>query len=304
MPQINVDHIKEQHRRRGWTQEDAADAIGISREQFGKHLRSGKTEIEVNGKTAEGYARAFGCSVEELGQPPKVEGDLPEGMRMVRVPMDHSEVLQLEFASLRYNTEPHIILRMAAATFAYAAEANLKERRDKLQSVKGAVQDLWESEDLMLNGARASAGELTEEISKEMASIEAMDLPGEMIRHPEDRSFRAKGMGHFAAFLSRSISAWAPDILEGESDADLDRIFEDQIAEVCGGDRVARFALLRGDVSLQDALEVPESERVSFLRRRCSPETQAEIKKHDERLAAFRKILDGYEAELGGDEDD
>lgn len=301
MPQLNVNLIKDVFRRKGWTQEAAADKVGISREQFGKHFRSDKDYISVNGKTAEGYAKAFGCEIEDLGKPPKPKDERPEGFQILRLPLQDSEAIALQLAFHRYGVPQDAILRCLVTCFFVAAELSLKKRGERLSRIKDAVLRA-EAEQISMYGSHIRTEDVWEEISEEEASLKSNDLLGQLL--PEDylSENSDESFGVFGKFLAETLNELAPELFPSRN-FDATWLCQPKIEEITDGDLLAWFALTRQDVPLADVLKQPPEKRAGFLRENCSPATHTEYVKYQELMASVARERADLPLQLHDDEE-
>ena len=138
MPTILAERLKAEADKKGFTQEKLAEAVGISREQCGKHLR--KTgPVRINDTTARGYERVFGLSREELSKPPQRDKDTPTGWNRVLLPLSDEELLTLRLTEMRYGMDGHSILRMSPALFMIVAELQLAERAKRVADAEACI---------------------------------------------------------------------------------------------------------------------------------------------------------------------
>jgi transcriptional regulator with XRE-family HTH domain len=176
MPTILSERLVAELSKKGWTQEKLAEAVGISREQCGKHLRK-KGSIRVNEVTAVGYEKAFGLSRQELSKPPKVDKDTPSGWNRVFFPLSDEELLILRLTAMRYGMDGRSILRMSTTLFLIVAELQLADRAKRLAEAESQIHSFPASFEHMANAVHGK-GRIEEALWAEKRSIAARDLTG------------------------------------------------------------------------------------------------------------------------------
>lgn len=301
MPTVLAERLHAEAKKRGLTQEKLAEAVGISREQCGKHLRK-KGAININEDTARGYEQAFGLSHEELSRPLQVSKDTPSGWNRVVVPLSDEELLILRLTAMRYGIDGRKILRMSAALFTIVAELQLADRAKRLEAAEDLIESFPDGFDHMANAVYGK-GQIHGALWAEKSSIAARDLTGSTFSDDEWHDGFTGNTDLFEAFLERMLENLASDIYEPLLGSPASDLFHDKIEELTQGDALARMALLKGDVHPRELMAIPPEERIAFLRARCSESTRAA---HAEREAMLANIdLDlGLDPEADGGQAD
>lgn len=285
MPTILSERLVAELEKRGLTQERLAEAVGISREQCGKHLRK-KGSIRINEDTACGYEKAFGLSREELSKPPKMDKNMPSGWNRVVVPLSDDELLILRLTAMRYGIDGRSILRMSATLFMIVAELQLAERAKRLAEAEAQIHSFPDGFDHMANAVHGK-GQIDEALWAEKRAIAARDLFGATFADEEWHDEFTGNTDLFEAFLERMLKQLAPDVYEYRLGSPATDLFRDQLEELTQGDDLARMVLLKSDVHPRDLAAIPPEGRVAFLHERCSKATR---EAHDEREAMLADI--------------
>lgn len=294
MPTVLAERLCAEAEKRGLTQEKLADAVGISREQCGKHLRK-KGLININEDTARGYQKAFGLSHEELSRPLQVNKATPSGWNRVVVPFSDEELLILRLTAMRYGIDGLNILRMSAALFTILAELQLADRTKRLEAAETQIESFPDGFDHMANVVHGKR-RIDEALWAERNAIAARDLTGATFSNDEWHDGFTGNTDLFKAFLARMLQNLASDIYEPWVGSPASDLFRDKIEELTQGDALAHMVLLKGDVHPRELTDIRPEERIAFLRARCSESTRAA---HAEREAMLGNIdLDlGLDAE-------
>ena len=296
MPTILAERLCAEADKKGFTQEKLAAAVGISREQCGKHLRK-KGSIRVNEDTARGYEKVFSLTREELSKPPRLDKDTPSGWNRVVVPLSDEELLILRLTEMRYGMDGHSILRMSTTLFMIVAELQLADRAKRLAFAEAQINSFPDGFDHMANAVHGM-GRIDEALWAEKNAIAVRDLTGATFSDDEWHDGFTGNTDLFEAFLERMLKELVPDVYEyqlGSPDSDL---FQEQIEEFTQGDALARMVLLKNDVHPRELTNIPPEERVAFLRGRCSESTRAA---HEERKAMLANLDLDFELEGAAD---
>lgn len=296
MPTILAERLKAEADKKGFTQEKLAEAVGISREQCGKHLRKKTGPVRINDTTARGYERVFGLSREELSQPPQRDKDTPTGWNRVLLPLSDEELLTLRLTEMRYGMDGHSILRMSPVLFMIVAELQLAERAKRVADAEANLRSFPDGLDHLADALNGQ-GQIEAALSAEKDAIEARDITGTTFSDDEWHDSFTGNTDLFEAFLKRMLKELAPDVYEydlGSLSSDLFQkqikssdLFQKQIEELTQGDALARMVLLKKDVHPRELADIPPDERVAFLHGRCSETTRAA---HEEREAMFANL--------------
>lgn len=312
MPTILAERLKAEADKKGFTQEKLAEAVGISREQCGKHLRKKTGPVRINDTTARGYERVFGLSREELSKPPQRDKGMPTGWNRVPLTLSDEELLILRLAAMRYGMDGHSILRMSPVLFMIVAELQLAERSKRVAEAEANLRSFPDGLDHLADALNGQ-GQIEAALSAEKDAIEARDITGTTFSDDEWHDSFTGNTDLFEAFLKRMLKELAPDVYEydlGSLSSDLFQkqfkssdLFQKQIKELTQGDDLARMALLKNDVHPRELADIPPDERVAFLHGRCSETTRAA---HEEREAMFANLDLDFQTEdaaVGGQAD-
>jgi transcriptional regulator with XRE-family HTH domain len=289
MRTVHSERLVAELEKKGWTQERLAEAVGISREQCGKHLRK-KGRFLINENTACGYEKAFGLSREELSKPPKKDKDMPSGWNRVVVTLSDEELLILRMTAMRYGTDASNILRMSTTLFMIVAELQLSDRAKRLAEAEAQISSFPDGFGHLANVIHGK-GQIDDALCAEKSSITARDLTGATLKDDEWHEGFTGNTDLFEAFLERMLKELAPDVYEYQLGSPACDLFQDQIEELTQGDDLARMVLLKSDVHPRELAAIPPEGRVAFLHGRCSKSTRTA---HEERQA----ILAGFDIDL------
>lgn len=285
MPTILAERLKAEADKKGFTQEKLAEAVGISREQCGKHLR--KTgPVRINDTTARGYERVFGLSREELSKPPQRDKDTPTGWNRVLLPLSDEELLTLRLTEMRYGMDGHSILRMSPVLFMIVAELQLAERAKRVADAEACILSFPDGLDHLADALNGQ-GQIEAALWAEKDAIKARDITGATFSDDEWHDGFTGNTDLFEAFLERMLKELVPDVYEYELGSLASDLFQKQIEELTQGDALARMVLLKKDVHPWELADIPPDERVAFLHGRCSETTRAA---HEEREAMFANL--------------
>lgn len=285
MPTVNAERLNAETKKRGFTQERLAEAVGISREQCGKQLRK-RGAIRINESTARGYEKAFGLSCEELSKPPHVTKDLPSGWNRIMTPMSDEDLLILRLTAMRYGTDPISILRMSSALFIIVAELHLADRTTRLTAAEAQFASVPDGFDHMAD-AVLGTGRIQDALWAERNAIAVRDLTGRTLSDDEWYDSHTRNSDLFQTFLAQKLKDLTPDVYDYQIGNVASDLFQEMIEELTQGDDLARMTLLKNDVHPRDVTAVPPEERAAFLRDRCSDSTRAA---HEEREAFIANI--------------
>ncbi|NBZ86058.1 helix-turn-helix domain-containing protein [Stagnihabitans tardus] len=221
-------------------------------------------------------ARALGVTPEDLAQPP-APGDLRQQQDPNAYSYRHaftltgSERLNLDLVGHRYGVSPADILKAAPALYALVAEMSLAKRRADLDLARQTRPVVAPH---LQGAADMATGRLGEVLCAEEASIARADIFG---RHLDkvfaDRfDIEPPALDPFHDFIRTAAKAANPhafsDLL-GRGNLP-ERLFEDDLIAISGGDIAAAWALEHGRVRIQD---IPaelrsndrKADRIAFL---------------------------------------
>jgi hypothetical protein len=197
----------------------------------------------------------------------KSEPETPKHQLNVAICTEARNALHL--ASLRYNISQQQIIELAPVLFSWAAEASLRQRRDKIMQVERACENVQKLEQ-DLPHLPVPDSTYTEVIAAERASIDCRDLFAINIQNGdtilEGTFSRFSDVDNpFAMFLgSLALEMGSVATFEECSWDELPvyRICPDEAAYLVGGDEERADDILDGFVSLS---EMPKEIRDSMM---------------------------------------
>jgi transcriptional regulator with XRE-family HTH domain len=268
MKTIDPAVLKHLRNQKGWSQEDLAaktkfpgfpkiDKQTISRIERGE-------QGKARNRTTQQLARALEVEPSVLtGETPmpaidtRSEPETPKHRLNVAISTEARNALHL--AANRYNISQQQIIELAPYLFCWAAEASLRQRRDKISQVERAYETARNIEQ-NLPHLPVQEFAYAEVIAAERASIDSCDLFAINIRNGDvslEGSFsRFSDLDNpFAMFLG-SLARDIGDVAVFEEcswdELPLYRICPDEAAHLVGGDQDRANDILNGYVSLND----------------------------------------------------
>lgn len=302
--EVDAESLKALRKRRGLSRSRLAGKAKVSERQIAR-LESGSSRQAVRATTMEGLAKALGAEVGELSgatsvatqeEEPAPREDKRMGLR-VSAPLH----LAFELVRFRYGPTPRQVIELAPLLFVLLAEGSLAWRKKHLAAVDEAVRRLLELNDetsLFFGVEDFWQGMVYEE-----GSIEAADILGDDVPEPRDLP-----MGHSAVPFATYLHKMADDLgTEGVVNFDPTdsavgwlgiwgaepyEVCRDTLADLTGGSKYARWALVHGDVRLS---EVPKEllkmeakdDRVAWLESKLSDE----VRNREERREALPGVV-------------
>ncbi len=286
---IDPESLKALRASKGWSRSQLADRSSVSERQLAR-LESAPNAVPVRMTTSKRIAQALGTDREKLSGAIPVPQS-PEKLEDVGLRVRVSPQLQLAYdlVSHRYGPTRREIVELAPLLFVLLAEGSLAWRRERTEQVDeliGRLQDLHAQ--TALYGA-LFLELLSEGNDCERYSIENADLMGDDVRREEwGDGYAGVPFRDYLCKLAENMGiAGIVDFFPGTSDATVGfgtiwgaepyEVCRDVLGELTGGSRLARQALLHGDVRLsqipKDLLSPKAKDaRVAWLEERLSDE--------------------------------
>ena len=286
---VDPESLKVLRSGKGWSRRQLADRSSVSERQLAR-LETARDSVPVRMTTFKRIAEALGTDGGKLSGASSVTRN-PEKLEDVGLRVRVSPQLQLAYdlVSFRYGPTRREIVELAPLLFVLLAEGSLAwrlERAEKVDALLGRLQDLGKHTALYC----ASFLEYVQEGNEcERASISKPDLMGNDVRREEwgdgyegvpfcdylcklAEDMRIAGIVDFHPDTSAATvglgTIWGAEPYE---------VCRDVLGELTGESKLARRALLHGDVRLSQIpkdLLSPEAKdaRVAWLEERLSDE--------------------------------
>jgi transcriptional regulator with XRE-family HTH domain len=269
--------LKTMRARRGLTQEDLAHRAKLDKQTVCRLETDKSKEGSTRRHTIDGLAQALRTDPDILtGKSP-----LPEAQSDDSSPMELSKLNfgvstqarnAMYLAAERYNVKYADIVELAPFLFCWAAEASLRQRKERLASAEAALNALRDSDSSMEHLQPFDFIELEEKIDAEKTSIECYDIWGKGTEfavdgdYPFDTPFAT-----FLADLTNEIGVDATFKEYGWGDFPFYRVCAQEAVDLVGGDSELAEAILEGKIALhQMPKELQEfrktKERVEWAR--------------------------------------
>ena len=287
--EIDPESLKALRTGKGWSRRQLADRSRVSERQLAR-IESAHDPVPVRMTTFKKIAQALGVDGEKLSGANSVPRN-PEKLEDVGLRVRVSPQLQLAYdlVSFRYGPTRREIVELAPLLFVLLAEGSLAwrlERAEKVDALIGRLQELGRHTALYC----ASFLEYVQEGNEcERASISKPDLMGNDVRREEwGDGYEGVPFCDYLCKLAEDMRiAGIVDFYPDTSDATVGfetiwgaepyEVCRDVLGELTGESKLARRALLHGDVRLSQIpkeLLSPEAKdaRVAWLEERQSDE--------------------------------
>lgn len=259
--EIDPANLKALRTAKGWSRRQLADRSKVSVRQLAR-LEASRNSVRMT--TFKRIADALGTDDETLSgaSPVALRREKPEEVG-VRVRVSPQLQLAYDLVSFRYGPTRKEIVELAPLLFVLLAEGSLAWRRERAETVDeliGRLQDV--SKQSAFYGA-SFLEYVLEGTDHERASIEKADLMGNDVRREEWGDGYGVPFCDYLCKLAEDLRiAGTVDFYPDDTDATVgfDTIWGSEPYEVCrnllgeltGGSRLARRALLRGNVRLSE----------------------------------------------------
>lgn len=259
--EIDPENLKALRARKRLSRSQLAARSGVSARQLAR-LEASRRAVRVT--TFKRIVQALGTDEETLSGASPVT-PRPEKMEDVGVRMRVSPQLHLAYdlVSFRYGPTRREIVELAPLLFVLLAEGSLawrKERAGQVDELIGRLQDLGKHS--ALYGA-SFLEYMLEGADLERASIEKADLMGNDVRREEWGDGYGVPFCDYLCKLAQEMGIEGTvDFYPNDSDATIGfdtiwgaepyEVCRDLLGELTGGSKLARRALLRGDVRLSE----------------------------------------------------
>ena len=310
---ISPERLKTLRDQKGWSQDKLASESKVSKRQIIR-IENSKTSVNVRENTVKRLAHAL--KVERMvltgNKPLDPEQQLP--VRDVQLSSRISSQVRLAYDLVehRYGPSYKDLINLAPLLFVLLAEGSLAWRRQYLDEIGEAMERLRafskERKHLYFTHQQTNI-ELG--LCAEEESIDAADLRGDALRNRDDTTLDFAGedlyeVTPFADYLCKlseelGISGIV-DFGSGVSDdpwgAEPYQICRNQLSEITGSSKDARWALEHGDVRLSEIPrelmpEKAKDRRIEWLESKLSDKTRETMEEHERLKSLFAKFLKG-----------
>ena len=181
---INPQALKLARKRRGWTQQELADAVQCTKDTVSRWER-GKSR-RVRAHLRQNLCGALRITWEKLTEPADPSKNLTDDVTTTVSISKHVRT-SLDIVAVRYNVSPRDVLDLAPLLFLIVAERSLLERKQRLQAIHEAMQ---ETEEKLLENcahlgpiiaARSNAAD--QQLDEEEQSLRTRDVFGRTIMY-------------------------------------------------------------------------------------------------------------------------
>lgn len=301
MARINPNTPKRLRKSKGWSQEQLADSTrlgGLPRidTQTISRLERGKAG-HTRGRTIDQLARALSVDRNVLVQeaPESQPARMRNARTQLKISIGTEQRNALHLVALRYNVVHQQIIELAPLLFCWAAEASLRQRRnriDRFEVAEKSARDALRGSQYLPIPASSDAEEI---IASERASIDANDILGLYLELPA-ADYNADNP--FETFL-RELVADFRDIITFDFMPFMDspeyKVCPEEASQLVGGDLDLTEDILEGRVPLHELpSEIDEREpgmteqRTEWARAQAA-EFRAEIMQAIDRHRATRE---------------
>jgi transcriptional regulator with XRE-family HTH domain len=278
MPKVVPFVLKQLRKTRGWTQEELANRAKLDKQTICRLEAESSGQAETRQRTVDGLANALKADPSVItGKTPLAETQDDEGplTQMSRLNFRVSTQARnaLYLISERYNVSQSNIVELAPYLFCWAAEASLRQRKERVARAESALQAMRDADSAIDHLETSDFSEIQRKIEAEKDSIKFHDIWGkgtEFAAHSTDWAFD----NPFAVFLE----SLANDI-EGDTTFDeyamggfpFYRVCPEDALDLVGGDAELADAILDGRIVLHQMPKelcepVKTKERVEWAR--------------------------------------
>ncbi len=314
---IDPECLKILRARKGWSRQKLVDESKVSLRQIVR-LEASKTSRNVRDNTVIRLARALKVDrevlvgnkpIDPVQPPPLPNVDVQFGSRI-----SPQVRLAYDLVKHRYGPSRKDIINLAPLLFVLLAEASLAWRRSYLEEVEEVMDRLnafgKERGHLYFTYHQAN---LEFGLWAEKESIDAADLRGDTLRNRDDNNLDFADddealyeVAPFADYLCKFSEdlriSGIVDFGSGVSDdpwgSEPYQICRNELNEITGGSKYARWALEHGDVRLSEIPKelMPEQakdRRIDWLESKLSDKTREIMEEHEKFENLLEKFIKG-----------
>ncbi len=248
--------LKTLRTRRGLTQEDLADRAKLDKQTVCRLETDKGKESSTRPHTIDGLAQALRTDPDILtGKRPLPDAENGDSSPMELSKLNFGVSTQARNAmylvSERYNVKYSDVVELAPFLFCWAAEASLRQRKERLASAEAALSALRDSDSSMEHLEPFDFSELQEKIDAEKESIEYHDIWGKGTELAVDGDYPFDTP--FAKFLANLTNEIGDDATFQEYcwlDYPFYRVCAQEAVRLVGGDNELAEAILEGKIAL------------------------------------------------------
>ena len=312
---IVPERLKTLRARKGWARQKLADESKVSARQIAR-IEDSKTGVAVRENTVIRLSRAL-----------KVDREVLVGNKSLNpvqpVPQTNAEIqlgakisphvrLAYDLVKHRYGPSQKDLINLAPLLFVLLAEASLAWRRQYLKEVEEAMDRLMafgkERSHLYFTYQQTN---IESGLWAEEESIDAADLRGDTLRNRDDANldFADESLYEvtpFADYLFKfsedlgisGIVNFGSGVADDPWGTEPYQICRNELNEITGGSKYARWALEHGDVRLSEIpkelmLEQVEDRRIDWLESKLSDKTREIMEEHERFENLLEKLIKG-----------
>ncbi len=248
--------LKTVRERRGLTQEDLAQRAKLDKQTVCRLETDKSKEGSTRPHTIDGLAQALRTDPDILtGKRPLPDADDDDRSAHDLSRLNFGVSTQFRNAMYlvaeRYNVKYSGIVELAPFLFCWAAEASLRQRRERLASAEAALSALRDSDNSMEHLQPFDFSELQEKIDAEKESIDCHDIWGKGTEFAVDGDYPFDTP--FATFLANLTNEIGDDATFKEymwDDFPFYRVCAQEALSLIGGDNELAEAILEGNIAL------------------------------------------------------
>jgi transcriptional regulator with XRE-family HTH domain len=257
MPKVVPLVLKQLRKTKGWTQEELAERAKLDKQTICRLEAESSGHAETRQHTVDGLANALRADPSVLtGRTPLTatqddEGPLAQMSRLnFRVSTQARNALYL--ISERYDVAQSAIVELAPYLFCWAAEASLRQRKERVARAESALQAMRDADSAIGHLEASDFSEIQRKIEAEKDSIKFHDIWGtgtEFAAHSTDWAFD----NPFAVFLESLANDIEGDTTfdeYGMGDFPFYRVCPEDALDLVGGDAELADAILQGHIPL------------------------------------------------------
>ncbi len=312
---IDPESLKTLRAQKGWSRQKLADGSNVSARQIAR-IEASKTSVDVRENTVIRLSRALRVDrevlvgdkpLEPVQQVPQTNADIQLGTRV-------SPQVRLAFDLVRHRYGPshNDLINLAPLLFVLLAEGSLAWRRQYVDEVEEAMDRLSafgeKRRHLYFTHHQAN---LEFGFWAEKESIDAADLRGDTLRNRDDDNldFAYEALyevSPFADYLCKlsedlgisGIVNFGSGVADEPWGTEPYQVCENELNEITGGSKYARWALEYGDVRLSEIpkelmLEQAEDRRIDWLENKLSDKTREIMEEHERFENFLEKFIKG-----------
>lgn len=259
---IDPNRLRELRRRKRWSRERLAKESKVSVRQIAR-IETAETVIAVHATTIDRLARALRTDANTLKEPLESDQPIPGDVR-ISTKVSPKTRLAYDLIERRYGPSAEQLILLAPLLFVLLAEGSLARRRERLEQV-------WDATDNLTSFARndktlyftSLVTDVHDGLECERMSIEKADVLGDVLRDENPYGWShddllavtpfADYLCDLAADIGPGAVSFGPDlVLDDYWGVEPYEICGDELDEVTSGSKRAKWALEYGDVRLPD----------------------------------------------------